>query len=217
MNLWSQPEKCTGGKSKWRISCTFFLHIFTLKILKINYILFPTQPILAADTPGNAELQTFLTLIYKPLCLSILTKQKGFVAFPVFELCSGWTSEICCSWCQGENFLCVKWTKNDFAWCNFVKQFDGFWRFSVILEASLSVRVFDFDVHIFRAQSEFILSPLLLSLVIWSAARISQGLLFMKCRANLNLSSKLRLSCALSLFPLHLVDLQVSIFPSWVV
>lgn len=87
----------------------------------------------------------------------------------------------------------------------------------VILEASLSARVFDFYVRIFRAQSEFILSPLLLSFLIWSAARISQGLLFMKCRADLNLSSKLRLSCALSFLPLHLVDLQVSIFLSRVV
>lgn len=80
--------------------------------------------------------------------------------------------------------------------------------------SSLSVRVFDFDVHIFRAHSELILSPLLLSFLICSAARISQGLLFMKCRANLNVSSKLRLSCTLSLFPLHLVDLQVSVFLS---
>lgn len=140
-------------------------------------------------------------------------KKRGLLPFQFFELCCGWTSEICCSRCQGENFLCVKWTKNDFAWCNFVKQFDGFWRFSVILEASLSVRVFDFDVHISRAQSELVLSPLLLSFLIWSSARIS---LFMKCRANLNLSSKLRLSCALSLLPLHLVDLQVSVFLSWV-
>lgn len=119
-----------------------------------------------------------------------------------------------------ERILCVEneqWTKNDSAWCNFVEQFDGFWRFSVILEASLSVREFDFGVHIFRAQSELSLSPLLLSSLTWSTARISQGLLFMKCRANLNLSSKLRWSCALSLFPLHLVDLQVSIFLSWLV
>ena len=76
----------------------------------------------------------------------------------------------------------------------------------------LYMGVFAFDVHIFRAQSYLTLSPLLLSLLILSAGRISQDLLYMKCSANLNLSSEIRLSLALSFFPLLLVDLQVSIY-----
>lgn len=71
--------------------------------------------------------------------------------------------------------------------------------------------VFDFDVHIFRAQCRLTRSHLLLSLLILSAGRISQDLLYMKCSAILNLSSKIRLSLPLPFFPLLLVDLQVSI------
>lgn len=74
------------------------------------------------------------------------------------------------------------------------------------------IGVLDFDVCIFRAESHLTLSPLLFSLLILSADRIPEDLLDLKCSANLNLSSKIRLSLALSFFLLFLVDLQVSIF-----
>lgn len=78
MNPWSQPEKCTGRESKWRNcgwgwKCCTFLHIAALRFLIINSTPFPSrvravhceyQPILAANAPGNAELKTFLTLIF---------------------------------------------------------------------------------------------------------------------------------------------------------
>lgn len=141
----------------------------------------------------------------------LLTEQKGLVALPVFKLCRG-----CPSWSfsllvPGTQSAVGKMRSEQSVLLFGRRKFDkqrilqfGFWR---LCHPCLSLWG---SIWFWSFQSPVL--SLLVSLLILSAGRISQDLLYVARSANLNLSSKKDWVLPPSFLPLPWVALQVSLF-----